>query len=337
MCRTSPFSFVQIALFFCLHYNNQEKKRLDVSFCGMMVPDLSDLIFCGRYSLNCCTYLYIRRIGIMERISDHQEEFKDSENKTDTSQYILQSVSNALSVIDLLGKHQQLSVAQVAQAMKLGKTTAFRLLTTLENSGYLCKDSKAQYRLSMKLAVLGSIVTSRTEIANLSHPLLEELSACFRETVHLVTWNSDVDVVVVDRVIGTSPISYQTNVGYITHPAHMGASGQILLAFAEEKRVERYVKLIQWEQWNHLAISSPQDLLELLKHVQKEKTATNDGDAIPGLYCYAVPVFDHKGQAIASLSISGPEANLKEKRVEMIAKLHECSRQIHRQICLGLE
>lgn len=258
-------------------------------------------------------------------------------NESASNQYILQSVSNALSVMDLLGKHEELSVAEVAQAMGIGKTTAFRLLATLENSGYVSKDSTARYRLSMKLSVLGTIVAKRTEIAKISHPFLEGLSAYFGETVHLVIWNSDLDVIVVDRVIGTSPISYQTNVGYITHPAHIAASGQILLAFAEEKKVKRYFQHLNWEEYANSSIPDADCLTHLLDRVQEEKTATNDGDAIPGLYCFAVPVFDHTGHAIASLSISGPEANLKQRREEMIEKLSECSDLIHRQICLGLE
>lgn len=254
-----------------------------------------------------------------------------------TNQYILQSVSNALSVIDLLGRHENLSVAETANYMKIGKTTAFRLLTTLENSGYITKDAKARYRLSMKLAVLGSIVTQRTEIAQLSHPLLEQISAHFGETAHLVIWNSDSDVIVVDRVIGSSPISYQTSVGYITRPAHMGASGQILLAYAEESKLERYIRLINWADCNCPAASDPDSLLRLLDTVRGRKWAINDGDAIPGLYCFAVPVFGYTGHAIASLSISGPEANLKLKQDEMITMLTECSAQIHQSICQGLE
>lgn len=258
-------------------------------------------------------------------------------NESVANQYILQSVTNALSIIDLLGEYEELSVSEVAKHMNIGKTTAFRLLATLESSGYICKYTSAKYRLSMKLAMLGTIVTKRNEIANISHPFLEDISSYFKETVHMVVWNSDSDIIVVDRVIGSSPISYHTNIGYITRPAHIAASGQVLLAFTEEERVLRYLSQINWEQYSGSSIPDSDSLRALLSKVRENKMATNDGDVIPGLYCFAIPVFGYNGHAIASLSIAGTETNLKNKREEMIARLNECSLQIHQQICLGLE
>ena len=248
------------------------------------------------------------------------------------SQYILQSVSNALAVLDLLGSYETLSVAEVARLMKIGKTTAFRLLYTLENSGFVAKDEAARYRLSLKLAILGSAVTGRMEIVKIAHPFLEELSGEFQETVHLVLWNSDTDVVVADRVIGLSPISYQTSVGYVTRPAHYGASGQILLAFADRKRLEQYLEAVDWSSCREPVISDPSRLLDLLEKVRREEVAVNDGDAIPGLYCYAVPVRDHENRVIASLSLSGPEANLLRKKDEIIRSLKNCAARIQEQI-----
>ena len=67
-------------------------------------------------------------------------------------QYILQSVDNALAIIDLLAKHEELSAAEVARLMEIGKTTAFRLLTTLENRKFLNKTDSNRYRLGVKLS-----------------------------------------------------------------------------------------------------------------------------------------------------------------------------------------
>ena len=71
---------------------------------------------------------------------------KDGETMSN-EQYILQSVDNALAIIDLLAKHEELSAAEVARLMEIGKTTAFRLLTTLENRKFLNKTDSNRYRL----------------------------------------------------------------------------------------------------------------------------------------------------------------------------------------------
>lgn len=260
-------------------------------------------------------------------------------NESNSNQYILQSVSNALSVLDILANHKAMSVAEVAREMKLGKTTAFRLLTTLEYHGYISKDADARYRLSMKFALLGDVVSRRSELAHLAHPYLEELRTEFHETVHLVGWSSAVEAVVLDRVIGTSPISYYTNVGYINSPAHIAASGQVLLAFAEDRKLDNYFANVDWSESVPMAIPSIPDeaaLRRVLERVREIGFASNDGDVIEGLYCYAVPIFDHTGHALASLSIAGPEASMKKRQQAMIQSLRRVADQLQERFSIGL-
>lgn len=260
-------------------------------------------------------------------------------NEPNSSQYILQSVSNALSVLDLLATHKSLSAVEVSREMNLGKTTAFRLLTTLEAHGYISKDAEAHYRLGMKLALMGDVVTRRSELAHLAHPYLEALRSEFQETVHLVGWYSATEAVVLDRVIGLSPISYYTSIGYINHPAHIAASGQVLLAFAEEQKLSNYFAKIDWTEKIPMAVPSIPDeetLRKVLAQVQKTGFASNNGDAVAGLYCYAVPIFDHTGHALASLSISGSEANLKSRQQTMIQSLRRTADQLQETFRIGL-
>lgn len=261
-------------------------------------------------------------------------------NEASNNQYILQSVSNALSVLDLLGQYEALTVAEVSSKMHLGKATAFRLLTTLEHHGYISKDASAHYRLGMKFAMMGNIVQRRSELARLAHPYLEELRAEFQETAHLVGWNNASSTVVLDRVIGASPISYYTNVGYVTDPAHIAASGQVLLAFAEEPRLEEYFHSVDWARCAPLtdpAIPDEAALRRLLDQARQNGYASNFGDAIAGLYCFAVPVLGISGHAIASLSISGPGISMQSQQQAMVERLRQIADQLHEQFCIGLD
>lgn len=164
---------------------------------------------------------------------------------TDKAPYELQSVGNALTILDLLSQHEELSLTAISKHLKVSSATAFRLLHTLERHNYVVKSVQAKYRLSIKMAAIGDIVTHRMEIARIVHPYLEELSQRFQETAHLVVWNSRYDVIVADRVIGKSPISYKTTTGFIT-PAHVAASGRILLAYTDSEHLEDYLKLADY-------------------------------------------------------------------------------------------
>ena len=85
--------------------------------------------------------------------------------------YELQSVANALSILDLLSQYEELSLAAVSKHMKISPTTAFRLLHTLERYNYVVKSPQARYRLSIKLATFGDIVTRRMDIVRIVHRL----------------------------------------------------------------------------------------------------------------------------------------------------------------------
>lgn len=248
-------------------------------------------------------------------------------------QYELQSVGNALSILDLLSQHEELSLAAVAKHMKIGTTTAFRLLHTLEQHGYVVKSVQAKYRLSIKLAAMGEVVTRRMEIVHIVHPYLEELSRQFQETAHLVVWNSRYDVIVADRVIGSSPISYKTTTGFIT-PAHAAASGRILLAYADPEHVEDYIRQADYSLYPN-GLRSEQELRAMLSGIRAFGFAENEGDAIPGLSCYAVPLFNKLGRAIASLSISGAQTNLNLRKEEIIIALRTCGEKINLQLACG--
>lgn len=250
-------------------------------------------------------------------------------------QYTLQSVSNALSILDLLAQFEELSAMEIARRMKIGQATAFRLLHTLEQHNYVTKSPQAKFRLSIKLSALGDIVARRMEIVRVVHPYLEELSQQFMETAHLVVWNSKMDVIVADRVIGLSPISYKTSTGFIT-PAHVAASGRILLAYADEEHLREYIRHADFSLFED-NIHNEQELRATLSRIRHCGVAENEGDAIPGLSCYAVPIFNGAGKAVASLSVSGAQANLNHNKERIIAALRSCAERIDRHISFSPE
>ena len=65
----------------------------------------------------------------------------------------LQSVSNALRVLKLFNNTDtQLGISEISRRMKIGKSTAFRLVTTLLNEGFLDQDKESsKYYLGIEL------------------------------------------------------------------------------------------------------------------------------------------------------------------------------------------
>ncbi|MEI3233648.1 MAG: MarR family transcriptional regulator [Intestinibacter bartlettii] len=56
-------------------------------------------------------------------------------------------------MIDLLCEHGELAISEIGKFLNVGKSTAFRLLTTLQSKNYVYKDKNSKYRLSPKIFI----------------------------------------------------------------------------------------------------------------------------------------------------------------------------------------
>ena len=61
---------------------------------------------------------------------------EDASNK---EKYILTSVDNTLSLLNLFFDYEELSVNDAAKLLGLSRSTVFRFMVTLENRGFLSK------------------------------------------------------------------------------------------------------------------------------------------------------------------------------------------------------
>jgi IclR family KDG regulon transcriptional repressor len=147
--------------------------------------------------------------------------------------YILQSVDNALAILQLLCHYEELNVTEIAHYMHMGKSTAFRLLATLEGRSFVDKIENSKYRLGIKLASIGGIVLNRMEIIRVAHPFLVKLTEQSVETSHLVILYNNTKVQFIDKVSSPSTIRMESRIGLV-RSAHVIGTGKVLLAFQDE-------------------------------------------------------------------------------------------------------
>lgn len=244
--------------------------------------------------------------------------------------YLLQSVENALSIIDLLCEHDSLGAAEIARHMKLGKSTVFRLLSTLLSKGYVVKDKNSKYSLSYKFATIGKIVTERNTLIEQVHPFLVKLTDLSGETSHLVIKHSDLEIIFIDKVASSSSIRMESMVG-LTRTAHMTGTGKALLAEISQKELDDYLTKASFSAQTPKSITSAEQLISALNETKKQGFACDDEESEMGLTCYAVPIkqFD---KAIAAISISGPTARMLERKDELIEIIKGISEEINQTL-----
>jgi len=198
---------------------------------------------------------------------------------------------------------QFVGVSELARAMRLSKSTVFRLLTTMERNGFVERD-EGRYRLGRRLHDIGAQVYEPRpgRLHELLSPIMAVLYERSRETVHLGVLR-DSDVVLLGRLHGRRTTPHALRLG--SHfPAHCSAMGKALLAHdtdAAETLLERGLTA----RTPRSITAQPQFRTEL-RRVRDTGIATSDQEARPNLTCVAVPLRDQARRPIAALSISGP-------------------------------
>jgi IclR family transcriptional regulator, KDG regulon repressor len=80
---------------------------------------------------------------------------------------MIRAVGRALAIFDAFDiDHTSLSLQEIGQRIKMPKTTAFRLVNTLEQAGFLIRMDNQQYCLSLKLARLGDADCQSSDLGN---------------------------------------------------------------------------------------------------------------------------------------------------------------------------
>jgi DNA-binding IclR family transcriptional regulator len=107
--------------------------------------------------------------------------------KREKSNYMIQSVSHALDVLEELAKSLgEVGVTELSKRLKLHKNNVFRLLATLELRGYVDQNAESEdYRLGVKALQLGQAYVSQSSIVARATPILRDLAEASGETASL--------------------------------------------------------------------------------------------------------------------------------------------------------
>lgn len=221
------------------------------------------------------------------------------------SRYKVDAAAKALELLSVFSfREPRLSLADLAARTGIPRATAFRLLSTLEQSGFLVKDHGA-YQLGIKCFVLGNIVAGGMDLRETAHPHLVALRDATRETTQIAIldhWQ----VVYLERMISPYPVgSMRSRAGAIL-PAYCTALGKTLLAYMPEPEVEAWAATQRFPALTPRTITSGRRLLKELRVIRERGYAIDDEEREKGVRCLAAPIRNHHGDVVAAVSIAGP-------------------------------
>jgi DNA-binding IclR family transcriptional regulator len=216
----------------------------------------------------------------------------------------LRTADRALQVLQRFrARDEALTVTEIATSLGLHRSTASRLVSTLERRGFLERVTGEGVKLGPEAARLGRIAAGERALPALAARIIARLAERTGEAVTLAVPAGD-RVLTVAEAPGRHFVSSRNWVGVQTH-AHCAADGKVLLAFGALP-----VPAGQLERRTASTIVEPAALGRALDEVRRRGFAVARGELEEGLHGIAAPVRD-AGWCVAAICISGPVYRLR--------------------------
>lgn len=216
------------------------------------------------------------------------------------------AVLRAADVMDALSQADTgLRLTDVSQRTQLSKPTAYRMLQTLMQCELVEQDpATLTYRLGPKIVEYGLRQLQRLELRTVALPHMRRLREETRETITL-------SIVVgyerqyIEQLESPLEVRQTIEVGRRV-PLHAGGSGKAILAFFPPERVDEYFKTVPLEPLTPHTIADPAQLRAELDRVRERGYSYSTQERQSGAAAVAAPLFNHTGDVIGCLSVSGP-------------------------------
>jgi IclR family transcriptional regulator, acetate operon repressor len=241
---------------------------------------------------------------------------------TKTAPYPISSVDNALRLLTLFRDKRPIRVSEAAATLGVARSTAHRLLSTLEQHGFARRDPATRtYLPGPVLAELG-LATAGLELLSATRADLEQLSAETGETTHLVILEGS-SALFLDSVETSKALRIGSRVGAVM-AAHCTSAGKAMLALLSADELSAlYPRGQQLEQMTPNSIATREALDDELEAIRKRGYAINRDESEIGVSAVAKAFRAGPTGRVAAFSVSVPSTRFDAARVAEIAKALE--------------
>jgi IclR family pca regulon transcriptional regulator len=215
------------------------------------------------------------------------------------------SVGKAFAVLkSFTSETFELTLSEIAARADLDRGTAFRLIQTLVELGYLqAAPQSRRFRLGVACLDLGYTALSHGSLRPIVEPLLRDLVPDVGDAASLGILDGG-DVVYLAR-IGAGLDRHKMDRRPGTRiPAYSAALGHVMLAhLARDEQITR-LELRPRVKLSERTLTDLDALLARLDQVKKKGHAVSDGENAYGLRTLATAIFDNQGLVIGGLSVT---------------------------------
>jgi IclR family pca regulon transcriptional regulator len=240
-----------------------------------------------------------------------------------------QSLAKALTVIRAFSsRNRTMTLAEIAAAADITRSSAQRIIFTLETLGYIRKHPRTRrFLLTPRALSLGCNYLEADQLVDCANPFLAALNSSCEETVAL-TEPDGLEMVYVARFPGKhTPMHIPAGKRV---PMFCTASGRAYLSGRPESEMLDVLGQSDRKAYTPMTCTDLAALSAMVREAKSKGYAFNNEELYIGDLNIAAPVFNSSGEAIAAVHISAPGSRwtFSDATQKLSGLVIECARSI---------
>ncbi len=231
------------------------------------------------------------------------------------SVYTVQSVHKAFEVLEILADcSTEVSIQVLASKIEMTRNKAYRLLTTLCESGLVIQENHSgKYKLGVTSFSLGQKLIQQSNVISHAHSVIENLARKHDEAVYMTVIRGD-DVLFLDMADCAQQVKAVSLLG-MQFPYFTNAAGKVMKAL-ESTEIIDWLKNIKSGKYKN--INDTEKLATDLQLIRANGgIAVESGGLGDGIVSVAVAVKDYAGHVIGAITMLGPSFRMLQERIEV--------------------
>lgn len=245
----------------------------------------------------------------------------------------VKTLKNSLDILECFATTESsLGVREISRMTKLHTSVVQRTINTFTEAGYLLQDeSTKKYKLGYKMFIFHDALSNTSDPHFTIYELMQSLASEINESVFLTYMDNEYGVTA-KIAESNKNIKYAVSLGTKT-PLYIGASCKVMFAYLDEERQLELLAYFHEKQSDEEHKKLLANLQEELQAIRQNNWCVTVGEYNEHAFGISVPLFNHKKEIIASLTISGLVYDIDEQREKyMLEQLVKIAHQIQSHI-----
>ncbi|RWR12623.1 IclR family transcriptional regulator [Siminovitchia fortis] len=225
-----------------------------------------------------------------------------------------------LKALMLFSKKKYLSVAEIAASLEISLPAAYRLVESLNNTGFIKREQSKEYSLDApNILQLYNMVEQ--DLREVARPIIKKLASELRESVYLSVVHSDNSYYsFIEAEDSPSAVKWSENIGKV-YSLSTGTAGKTHLAYItkdfSDSDKDAFISKLELKKYTENSLVSVEKLKKSLEKILNDGYCYTKGEHLQGVVGISVPVFNfQRTNVVAVLSTFMPDSHFDESELK---------------------